>query len=78
MDGIAGFDWDEGNRAKCTKHGVSVAEIESLFGTPVIVIPDASHSVAEPRMRAIGRAKSGRHVFVVFTIRSGAEGDHQL
>jgi uncharacterized DUF497 family protein len=30
-----GFDWDSGNRAKCQKHGVSIAEIESLFlGTP--------------------------------------------
>jgi uncharacterized DUF497 family protein len=75
MDGIVGFDWDDGNRAKCTKHGVSIAEIESLFEAPVIVIPDSVHSTAEPRMRVIGRAASGRHVFVVFTVRSRARGD---
>lgn len=28
---LDGFDWDSGNRAKCTKHGVSVATIESIF-----------------------------------------------
>src|SRR5260370_28929712 len=28
---IAGFDWDEGNRSKCQKHGVSRAVIESMF-----------------------------------------------
>src|SRR5271170_2071366 len=35
-----GFDWDEGNRAKCQKHGVSVAEIEGLFRRPVVILPD--------------------------------------
>jgi uncharacterized DUF497 family protein len=30
-DGISGFDWDSGNRDKCQKHGVSIAEIEALF-----------------------------------------------
>lgn len=35
----SGFDWDEGNRAKCEKHGVSVAEVESLFsGTLTILL----------------------------------------
>ena len=28
---VAGFDWDEGNLAKCAKHGVPVDEIEALF-----------------------------------------------
>ena len=28
---VQGFDWDGGNRAKCQKHGVSIAEIEALF-----------------------------------------------
>ena len=28
--GVAGFDWDAGNRAKCQKHGVSVAEVEEV------------------------------------------------
>ena len=28
---VAGFDWDRGNRDKCRKHGVSLAEIEQIF-----------------------------------------------
>jgi uncharacterized DUF497 family protein len=27
---LAGFDWDDGNRTKCQKHGVTIAEIESF------------------------------------------------
>jgi len=75
MDRIVGFDWDDGNREKCRKHGVSIAEIESVFAARVIVIPDDDHSVSEPRLRAIGRAASGRHVFVVFTMRGSPLGE---
>jgi uncharacterized protein len=67
--GFAGFDWDAGNRAKCRKHGVSVAEVEGLFSRPLLIIPDASHSQGEERLRAIGKTASGRSVFLVFTIR---------
>jgi len=50
-----GFDWDRGNQAKCEKHGLSVATIESLFTRPLAVLPDAAHSQREKRLRAIGR-----------------------
>ena len=66
---VVGFDWDAGNRAKCQKHGVSVAEVEGLFSRPLLIIPDASHSQSEERLRAIGKTASGRSVFLVFTIR---------
>ena len=66
---VAGFDWDAGNRAKCQKHGVSVAEIEGLFSRSLLIIPDASHSRGEERLRAIGKTARGRSVFLVFTIR---------
>jgi hypothetical protein len=66
---VAGFDWDAGNRAKCQKHGVSVIEVEGLFSRPLFIIPDASHSESEERLRAIGKTASGRSVFLVFTIR---------
>ena len=66
---VAGFDWDAGNRAKCQKHGVSVAEVEGLFSRSLLIIPDASHSQSEERLRAIGKTASGRSVFLVFTIR---------
>ena len=65
----AGFDWDDGNRAKCQVHGVSIAEIEALFARPVAVLPDPEHSNAEERFKAIGTTDVGRHVFVVFTVR---------
>jgi hypothetical protein len=25
-----GFDWDDGNRAKCVKHGLTIEQIESV------------------------------------------------
>lgn len=66
---VGGFEWDEGNREKCRKHGVSLAEIEALFTRLVMILPDHVHSIAEERLKAIGRTGTGRHVFVVFTIR---------
>jgi len=66
---IAGFDWDDGNREKCRKHGVSIADIESMFGRPVAVFPDPAHSRAEERFKGIGMSKAGRHIFLVFALR---------
>jgi uncharacterized DUF497 family protein len=67
MGKIAGFDWDDGNREKRGKHGVSIAE--SVFAGPVAVYPDPAHSKDEERSIAIGQAASGRMVFAVFTLR---------
>ena len=66
---IAGFDWDNGNRLHCIKHGVSAIEIEALFNTSVIILPDTDHSQSERRLKALGRTAAGRAVFLVFTIR---------
>ena len=66
---VNGFDWDKGNRAKCEKHGLSTAVIESLFTRPLAILPDPSHSQRERRLRAIGRTDKGRGVFIVFTLR---------
>ena len=66
----SGFDWDTGNLEKCRKHGVSFEIIEDLFSRPVMILPDATHSGVETRLRAVGRDAAGRHVFVVFTIRT--------
>lgn len=66
---VLGFDWDDGNRGKCRQHGVSVAEIESLFDRPVLIVPDEMHSTSEERLRAIGKTARGRSIFLVFTIR---------
>ncbi|MEI7785689.1 MAG: BrnT family toxin [Betaproteobacteria bacterium] len=64
---IDGFDGDEGNWPECGKHGVSPAEIESVFlGSPAVM---ADPHPDEPRLRAIGRTVSGPYVFLVFMIR---------
>ena len=67
---VQGFDWDDGNRAKCQKHGVSIAEIEALFMNAHRIAPDPKHSDDEDRMIAVGRTNAGRPVFVAFTIRT--------
>ncbi len=66
---VAGFDWDDGNRAKCEKHGVSPAAIEDIFRRPIALLPDHSHSKSEERFMAIGKDDEGRGIFVVFTLR---------
>ena len=64
-----GFDWDRGNRAKCEKHGLSIAAIENLFTHPLAILPDAVHSQREKRLCAIGRTDKRRGVFIIFTLR---------
>ncbi|TAL02674.1 MAG: BrnT family toxin [Rhodospirillaceae bacterium] len=76
VDRVARFNWDNGNRAKCRKHGVSITEIESVFGPRVKIRPDVRHSHHEERFLAIGPTRLHRHAFVVFTIRQ--HGDHFL
>ena len=68
---IAGFDWDDGNRAKsAAKHGVSSAEAEQVFfNRPLIVVDDTRHSDVEKRFHALGRTDSGRRLHVTFTLR---------
>ena len=66
---LVGFDWDDGNRAKCKRHGVSIADIEALFDTSPRVTPDVRHSDREERFIAVGRTRRGRAIFVAFTLR---------
>jgi uncharacterized protein len=67
---VNGFDWDGDNRIKCQKHGVSVAEIEALFHHGPRVAPDPKHSATEDRLIAVGKAGTGRPLFVAFTMRT--------
>jgi len=67
---IAGFEWDKGNAAKCQKHGLTLSAIEACFARPLMVLSDEAHSQDEARLRAIGRDEDGRHVFIVFTVRT--------
>jgi uncharacterized DUF497 family protein len=70
MEPFDGFDWDSGNRGKCQKHGVSIAEIELLLTTSARIAPDLKHSRSEQRSLAVGRDSQGRAMFVVFTVRT--------
>ncbi len=70
---IAGFEWDDGNWPKCGQHGVSQIEIEQVLSTAPLVLPDRRPQDAETRFNAVGKNQSGRHVFVVFTLR-GTQG----
>ncbi|MGA7684885.1 MAG: BrnT family toxin [Terriglobales bacterium] len=65
-----GFDWDDGNRSKCRKHGVSIAEIETVFVRGPRVAPDPVHSTDEDRLIAVGKTSAGRPLFVAFTMRT--------
>ena len=67
---IDGFDWDDANRQKCSKHGVTIAEIEALLSGLPRVAPDVRHTGGEIRLIAVGRNASGRPLFVAFTIRT--------
>jgi uncharacterized protein len=67
---VSGFDWDEANRAKCRKHGVSITEIEDLFAHSPRIAPDPKHSVEEDRLIAVGRTSTGRPLFAAFTMRT--------
>ena len=67
--GAAGFDWDDGNRFKCQKHGMGLTDIEEVFADVIQVAVDEGHSTTEARQLAIGRTRAGRPAFVVFTLR---------
>lgn len=65
----SGFEWDDGNLAKCQKHGVTIAEIEAVFHHQPMIAPDKAHSKVEQRLIAIGSGAGTRPIFVVFTLR---------
>ena len=67
----AGFDWDSGNKTKIRdKHRVTMAECEEVLRIPGLpVFHDTQHSNNEDRHYSIGRTKSGRRLFIVFTRR---------
>ena len=69
MTGSNKFDWDAGNRDRCRKHGVSLAEIEAVLEGQPLVAPDPKHSTQETRFIAVGRTTAHRPVFIAFTLR---------
>jgi uncharacterized protein len=68
-----GFDWDKGNFEKnLKKHDVATQEAEELFASePLMARRDNYHSnESEERLQALGKTKSGRKLFIAFTLRN--------
>jgi uncharacterized DUF497 family protein len=67
----AGFDWDEANIAKnWERHRVVPEEAEDVFfHEPLVVRSDTLHSRAERRFYGLGVTRTGRRLFVAFTVR---------
>lgn len=65
------FEWDKGNSAKnFEKHNVTTQEAEEVFASePFILAEDAKHSSREQRFYGLGHTKTGRKLFVAFTVR---------
>lgn len=75
IQGITGFEWDNGNEAKCQKHGVSIAALQSAFYRTMSTFPDPIHSQGEERFIGIGKTDEERNVFVAFTKLRHHDGD---
>ncbi len=65
-----GFDWDNGNAAKCEKHGLTLDDIEDVLTRDPLIAPDVNHSADEQRWIAAGLHRSQRPVFIAFTLRT--------
>jgi hypothetical protein len=66
------FQWDDGNIVKnFEKHSVTIQEAEETFSNePFVTVEDIKHSTrVEKRFQALGQTKTGRKLFVAFTIR---------
>ncbi len=51
---------------------MTVADVESAFSNPVVILPDKDNPAGERRFRAIGRTAAGRAAFIVFAMRDKA------
>ena len=70
LNAITGFNWDDGNRRKNEKHGVSMAEAEQVFfNAPLLILEDAAHSQTEPHVHALGKTDAERALHITFTLR---------
>ncbi len=71
LDGIDGFEWDDGNARKNEKHGVGQAEAEEIFfNQPLWLLGDERHSERELRFHALGKTNEGRELHITFTLRT--------
>lgn len=67
---FSGFEWNEGNLRHCQKHGLSRQQVEHFLQQDnLLVAPALLHAQQEERYLAVGRARTGKPMLVVFTIR---------
>lgn len=69
-----GFLWDKGNIDKnLKKHNVTTQEAEELFADePFVSRQDLRHgSGEEARFQTLGKTRTGRKLFVAYTVRGG-------
>lgn len=69
---VLAFEWDEGNREKPKKHGLTPEEVEeTFFDDQKKQFADWEHStIEEERITLLGKTKKGRLLNVTYTIRS--------
>lgn len=66
------FEWDD-NKAESNflKHGIKFEQAVTVFADPYLLFTeDSKHSEQEQREWAIGEAKNGSLLVVIFTMRS--------
>jgi uncharacterized DUF497 family protein len=64
--------WDEAKRAlNLAKHGIDLAELESVFDYPLLTVEDDRLAYGEQRLQSLGFWR-GRVVFLVWTERPRA------
>ncbi|MBW1650041.1 MAG: BrnT family toxin [Deltaproteobacteria bacterium] len=68
---LTGFQWDVGNINKnLIKHNVENRECEQIFfNSPLVILDDLKHSIAEKRQAAFGKTDKGRLLVIIFTER---------
>ena len=58
-------------RRQCTcECGVASSQVHFFFNHPVVTSSDVFHSGYETRFYTLGKSDSGKHLFIVFTVRS--------
>lgn len=64
------FDWDDGNKDKPKKHGVTIDEAEeAFFDENKVVFSDWVHSTREKRFTLLGKTRKERLLNITYTIR---------
>ena len=68
---VSAFDWDDGNRGKCRKHGLSMADVEHVLISAQNRIRSRCSKLAHGRHAISPLERPARVVFsfVVFTLR---------